>query len=118
VLLATGAAMLSIGIATAATVLVVKRGHSLAALAIFGMGLVGGAFFPVSVLPGWLEVIGHVVPTRFAFDGLRSALYTGGGWGTDALVLTAFAVVLLPVALWFFSRALRWATRNGSLSQY
>jgi ABC-2 type transport system permease protein len=117
-LAAIGGAMSSIGILSGAIVLVIKRGDKLAALALFGMGLVGGAFFPVSVLPSWLEAIGRVVPTRFAFDGLRSALYSGSGWSDDALVLAGFTLVCLPISLWLFSRALDWGRRRGSLSQY
>jgi ABC-2 type transport system permease protein len=119
VMLATiGGAMSSIGILSGAIVLVIKRGDKLAALALFGMGLVGGAFFPVSVLPAWLEAIGKVVPTRFAFDGLRSALYQGTGWTDDALMLALFTVTTLPIALWLFTRALDWGKGRGSLSQY
>ncbi len=115
---ATGGAMSSIGILSGALVLVIKRGDKLAGLALFGMGLVGGAFFPVSVLPSWLEPLGKVVPTRFAFDGLRSALYVGSDWADDALALAGFTIVCLPIALWLFSKALEWGRRRGSLSQY
>jgi len=118
VLMATGTAMSSIGIATAAAVIVVKRGQSLSALIIFGMGFLGGAFFPVSVLPDWLEPLGSIVPPHFAYDGLRHALYAGGGWWTDALVLFAFSAVAVPVAIWLFERALLHGRRAGSLAQY
>lgn len=117
VLLMTATAMSAVGIATAAAVMVVKRGQSLSALVIFGMSLLGGAFFPVSVLPDWLEALGSVVPTRFAFDGLRDALY-GGNWTTDALVLLGFSAVTVPAAIWLFERALLHGRRAGSLAQY
>lgn len=117
-LVATALAMSTIGIATAALVLVVKRGNALSSLIIFAMGLVGGAFFPVSVLPGWLEAIGKAVPPRFAFDGFRDALYEGSGWASDAVVLAVFAVVALPVAIWLFGRGIRFARRHGTLAEY
>jgi ABC-2 type transport system permease protein len=118
VLIATGTAMSSIGIVTAAAVMVIKRGQSFSALIIFGMGFLGGAFFPVSVLPGWLEPLASIVPPRYAFDGLRKALYEGGGWWGDALVLLAFSAVMVPVAIWLFERALHHGRRAGSLAQY
>ena len=118
VLSCTGLAMSSIGIAAGAMVMVIKRGHSLAALIVFGMSLVGGAFFPVTVLPPILEKIGTVVPTRFAFDGLRAALYRGSGWEDEAFLLALFGVTSLPIALWLFTRALRWSRRTGGLAQY
>jgi ABC-2 type transport system permease protein len=117
-LIATSVAMSAIGIGTAAVVLVIKRGNAIAGFAIFAMSLVGGAFFPVSVLPDWLEAIGKVVPPRFAFDGFRDALYEGSGWESDALVLLAFTVVTLPTAVWLFGRALDHTRRSGTLAQY
>jgi ABC-2 type transport system permease protein len=116
-LLVTGAAMGTIGIATGAFVLVVKRGDLLTGMILFAMGFVSGSVFPVSVLPSWLQPIGAIVPTRFAFDGLRAALF-GTSWYGDALGLAAFAVVFLPLAIWFFAGALSWSKRRASLAQY
>jgi ABC-2 type transport system permease protein len=96
----------------------VTRGQSISALIIFGMGFLGGAFFPVSVLPDWLEPVASIVPPRYAFDGLRAALYEGHGWWGDLLVLLAFSVVMVPVAVWLFERALHHGRRAGSLAQY
>ena len=118
VLTATGTAMSSIGIVTAAAVVVVKRGYTIAAVIVFGLGLLGGAFFPIAVLPDWLEPIGKVVPLRFAFDGLRQALYVGSGWETEALVLIVITLTAIPMAVWLFSRAILYGRRSGSLSQY
>jgi ABC-2 type transport system permease protein len=116
-LTATAMAMSAVGIATAAAVMVIKRGQSISALIIFGMSLLGGAFFPVSVLPDWLEPLASIVPTRFAFDGLRAALY-GGGWVDDWVVLLGFSAVTVPAAIWLFKRALLHGRRAGSLAQY
>ena len=118
VILASAGALAGLGIAVAAFVLVLKRGDFLVGLSTFGMGLLGGAFFPRSVLPDWIEPVGDVVPVRFAFDGVRAALYRGHGWGDDALVLLAFGVVWIPLAIWFFARALEIAKRAGSVGQY
>jgi ABC-2 type transport system permease protein len=114
----TALSMSAVGIATAAVVLVVKRGATIAGLVIFGMSLAGGAFFPVEVLPDWLEAIGQVVPPRFAFDGFRAALFEGHGWEDDALMLAAFTVVALPVSVWLFDRGMLYARRAGTLAQY
>jgi len=111
-------AMSAIGIATAAVVLVIQRGQTIAGLAIFAMSLISGAFFPVSVLPDWLEAIGNVMPTKFAFDGFRSALFEGSNWEDDALMLLAFSVVSVPLAVWLFDRGMFHARRRGSLAQY
>jgi ABC-2 type transport system permease protein len=118
VLAASAASLSGIGIVLGGLVLVIKRGAVVASLFTFFLGLVGGAFFPVSVLPDWLQTIGKVVPTKFAFDGLRAALYQGGGWQGDAVALAAFGVVTLPLAMWLFGVALAYGRRSGTLAQY
>jgi ABC-2 type transport system permease protein len=117
-LAATGAAMGSLGIAAGGFVLVVKRGDLLTGMILFAMGFVSGAVFPVAVLPEWVQPIGEIVPTRFAFDGLRSALFGTTDWYGDALGLALFAGVFIPLAIWSFAGALSWTKRRGSLAQY
>ena len=114
----TGAAMGAIGIAAGAFVMIVKRGPVVVGVVLFAMGFVSGGVFPVSVLPSWLQPLGEIVPTRFAFDGLRAALFEGGGWHGDALALALFALTALPLAIWSFAGALSWGRRRASLSQY
>lgn len=118
VLLAAAAGFLALGIVAAATTVVFKRGGRIADLGIFAMIFLGGALFPVAALPGWLEPLGHVMPTRFAFDGLRDALFAGEGWLGEVAALGAMAAVAVPTSLWLFDRALARAKRDGSLAQY
>jgi ABC-2 type transport system permease protein len=117
-LLATGAAMSALGMIAGSVVLVAKRGEIVLAALITAMGLVSGAFFPIEVLPSWLQPLGEIVPTRYAYDGLRAALFRGGDWEDDALVLLAFAAVCIPAAVWVGGRALEFTRRRGSLAQY
>lgn len=117
-IIATGTAMTSIGILLGASAIVFKNTTVLAGVVTLGLGLISGALYPISVLPGWVAAIGRVMPTRFAYDGLRAALYTGGGWAHSAGILAAIAVVSLPVAIWCFGRALYLSKHVGSLGQY
>jgi ABC-2 type transport system permease protein len=118
VLLAAAAAFSSLGIVLGAVILVVKRGEVLVGLLTFSMAFVSGAYFPVSVLPNWAEAIGSIVPTRFAFDGVRAAIFRGESWQGDALALVLIALVALPLAIWVFTRALLHARKAGTLAQY
>jgi ABC-2 type transport system permease protein len=114
----TGAALATLGIFSGALVLLFKRGAVLAGLVLFSMALVSGSVFPVSTLPSWLEPIGRAMPMRFAFDGVRSALFRGEGWGWDALWLAVFGVVGIPIAVFAFDRALHYTKRRAALGQY
>lgn len=117
-LLVAGAAFTALGILLGAVTLVVKRGDVLVGMVIYAMGLISGAFFPVSVLPAWLRPIGRVVPTRFAFDGVRSAVFLGHGWVGDAVALVITTIIGVPVAVWVFGLAVAHSKRQGTLGQY
>ncbi len=119
IMLVTAAVALSpFGILSGALVVLFKRGALIGGTIIYAMTILGGAFFPVSVLPPWLEWIGRVMPVRFAFDGVRAALFAGEGWEGDALALAAFGCLLAPLALLAFAYSIARAKRTGSLSEY
>ena len=118
VLVSAGIALAPIGVLSGAAVLVFKRGQLIAGAIVYLMTLLGGMLFPVSVLPSWIQPLADILPLRYAFDGARDALFTGGGWETDALVLLVWALVLWPVALFAFERSCAYARRTGSLSEY
>lgn len=118
VLIAVGLAISGLGVTIGGLILVFKRGESPAALITFALGMLGGALFPIEVLPGWLQAIARVVPTRFAFDGIREALFAGGGWVDDLGWLLATTAIILPAGMFLFDRALAFSKRRGSLSEY
>ena len=114
----SGLAMLGVGVLAAAATVVFKRGGSVVTVAVFGMTFISGALFPIALLPEWLQPIGEVMPTTSALDGLRQALYGGGSVWPEALVLVAWAAVLLPLSLWLFGLAVNRARAQGALAQY
>ena len=117
-LVASAMALAALGIALGGAILVVKRGEALASLVSFGLGFVSGALFPVAVLPGWAQVVAHLVPTRYVFASIRAALFEGALWTTDTSVLIGISAVLIPLSIYLFSRALSWTERRGTLGQY
>jgi ABC-2 type transport system permease protein len=65
-------------------------------------GAIGGAFVPISVLPGWARTIAPVTPTYWAMRGLRSVILDGRGIGAVVAptgVLLAMALLFAVVAL-------------------
>ena len=118
VLIAAALALTGFGIALGAVVLVTKRAAALVALAAFATSFLCGAYFPLSVLPGWLQDVVELVPIRFAFEGARSALFRGEGWSDDVVVLVLFSGFAFPLSLWLFGRALALTQARGSISEY
>ena len=111
----------SFGVFSAAFVLLFKKGDPVSWMIAALSGLLGGVLFPIAVLPGWLQTIAKAVPLTWALDGMRRALLMGAGLAdlrADLLVLAAFSVLLLPLSLALFHKAVQRAKRDGTLTHY
>jgi ABC-2 type transport system permease protein len=108
----------SIGLIEAAWTLVFKRG-TVAAWAFNGLSaLLGGVFFPVTVLPGWLQQIAAWNPLTHAIRGLQMGIYQGTAipdLAYEVGMLGFFCAVLVPLAVFSWSWGLRHAKEEGSL---
>jgi ABC-2 type transport system permease protein len=122
VILALGVlAQLPLGILSASFLLVFKRGDPLTSLVGSLSSLLGGVYFPLAVLPGWLQSVAFFLPFTHALEGLRQAVLNGRSLmelSTQVIVLCVFAIVLLPLSLAAFSYAIHQAKRLGTLSQF
>jgi ABC-2 type transport system permease protein len=111
-------AFAAIGLMSAAFTLVFKRGDPL--LWLFGAlsWLLGGVFFPVSMLPRPLQTAAGLLPITYALDALRATLLAGAGLPAvahEVEVLAAIAIVGIPVAAAALSAATTWSRRAGTL---
>jgi ABC-2 type transport system permease protein len=108
----------SVGLAEAGCLLLFKRGIAGAWAFNSLTAVLGGVFFPVTVLPEWLRWIADLNPITYAVRGLQLAIFQGSGVGDltkDLAVLTAFAAVLVPAGLGIWQWTLRRARIEGSL---
>jgi ABC-2 type transport system permease protein len=111
----------SLGIIAASFIMVLKRGDPVTW--IFGTvsNLLGGIYYPVAVMPDWMQRIANLIPVTYALRAMRLALLQGAGFEIlwrDILVLGFFSVVLLPLSLVAFGIAVRLARVDGSLTHY
>jgi ABC-2 type transport system permease protein len=114
-------AHLPIGILSAGLILLFKRGDPVTVILGQVSALLGGVYFPLQVLPQWLQKVAQLLPFTHALEGLRQAVLNGKGLGElspQVAILSAFAVVLLPLSLVFFAWTVRQAKRLGTLSQF
>jgi ABC-2 type transport system permease protein len=110
-----------LGVVSAAVTLTFRRGGGMIGMGLLGLGLVSGAYFPVTLLPGWLEATAAANPIALAIDGMRDALLGGAGWGAvgpAVAVLAPLSVVSLALGLTAFRLALRRERRIGTVGQY
>jgi len=85
-----------VGVALRDTRLVTMTGLNIAVYLFF----LGGGFSTVAFLPRWLQAASRLVPTSYAIEGLRQALFYPDlvGVGHDLAVLTACAAVSVALA--------------------
>ena len=114
-------AFASVGIITASVIMVIKRGDPITA--VFGnlASIIGGVFYPVEILPDWLQTIANLLPITYALRAMRLSLLSGANWSElapDLLVLSLFCLVLFPFSLLTFRAAVNRARLEGTLAHY
>ncbi|NVM21043.1 MAG: ABC transporter permease [Desulfobacterales bacterium] len=110
-----------IGLLSAAFIIVFKQGSPIGWLIGTASGLLGGVFYPVAVLPSWLEPFAYLLPITHALEAMRQILLNGATLAAvydKALVLALFAALLLPLGLGAFGYGLKMARKEGSLIHY
>lgn len=108
----------AIGLLVSGLVLRFGQGaESLAWAIIFAFQPIAAVFYPVSVLPGWLQGVARATPAANVFEGMR-ALVLDGRFDltlfTRACVLNA---IYLTLGVAFFTWMFRVARRRGLLLQ-
>jgi len=77
-----------------------------------------GVFYPIGVLPIWMQYVSKALPPSYVFEGMRAI--TAGqptpwailGWGA------ALACAYVALACWTFSAVYRTAIRSGLIARY
>lgn len=111
----------SLGILSASFIMVFKRGNPVGWVLSNVEGLLGGVYFPVTVLPGWLQAVANCFPITYAVRAFQLSVYRGFTvfqLFREIGILALFCVVLLPLGVSAFGFALGKARRDGSLAQH
>ena len=95
-----------------------ERGSQMTHVIIALLLLVSGVYYPVNVLPDILQQLAKFSPATYVLDGTREALLIGTPttdlwpyiWPTLIMGL-----VTIPLGLWVFGQAERYAKRAGKL---
>jgi ABC-2 type transport system permease protein len=114
-------AFLPFGILFASLTVVIKQGNVGTSWVIALLSIVGGLYFPVSLLPTWLQTGAKLQPFTAATDLLRHLLVDsslGESPQTSLLKLVGFAAVLLPASILILTHAIRLGQRRGTIIEY
>ncbi|HBY94968.1 MAG: ABC transporter permease [Ardenticatenaceae bacterium] len=82
--------------------------------------LISGVYYPITVLPGWMQVLSRISPATYVLEGIRGALIQGTTTGAVAptvLTLTLMGFIMIPIGVWIFSQAEHYAKRTGKLKR-
>lgn len=106
----------AIGIATTAMVLRYGQKAEVTAWALaFLIQPIAAVFYPVSVLPAWLQPLAYLIPATHVFEGMRAVILTGAFPGRLLLQAVLLNLLHLGLALAFFYRMLRVVREKGLL---
>ena len=93
--------------------------------------LVSGVYYPIEVLPKWMQPLSAVSPATYTLSACRKLFGVGISGSTpellagaplsavtrELLILALMGAVLLPLGLWIFVRIEAWAKRAGKLKR-
>ena len=100
--------------------LYVERGAQMTFVLQSCLLLVSGVYYPITILPGWMQVLSHLSPATYVLEGVRAGLIDGKPVSELTYLvwpLIVMGIVLIPFGLWAFGRAERYAKRTGKLKR-
>ena len=114
-------AFLPFGLLFAALTVATKQGSVGTSWVIALISIVGGLYFPISLLPQWAQTTAKMQPFTPATEVLRHLLVNTPqttSTGTAIAKLLGFTVVLLPASLYALHHAIRVGQRRGTIIEY
>ncbi|MFQ3548460.1 MAG: ABC transporter permease [Armatimonadota bacterium] len=93
--------------------------------------LISGVYYPISVLPNWIQPLSVVSPATYALSASRKLLGTDNPLSKEGNLISAnlsdvlpeigillvMGVVLIPLGLFIFHQAEQWAKKHGKLKR-
>lgn len=109
------------GVLSAAAIIWLKKGDPITWLLGGFSSIIGGAYFPIDVMPVPLQKLSLLIPIRYSLDALRLTMLKGYSLMMVArplLTLALIAGILLPTSLLLFAATVKRGRKEGTLMQY
>ncbi len=121
VLIVASISFIGIGMMTAVLPLISpEKGTQLGFVAQGLLLVVSGVYYPVSVLPQWMQWLSVISPATYALRGCRAAIIDGAHLSdltTELWALLVIGAVSVPLGLWTFRTGERYAKKHGKLKR-
>ena len=121
VLLVSSVSFIGIGMMTAVLPLISpEKGTQLGFIAQGLLLVVSGVYYPVTVLPSWMQWLSVISPATYTLEGCRKAILHGASLSEmwpDIWPLLVIGVIAVPLGLAVFRRGERFAKQHGRLKR-
>lgn len=91
VVLAVSASLTAFGVAVTAVARTAQQLNAMGSAGSMVFAVLGGAFVPVDVMPGWAQLVAPATPTYWAMRGFRAVILESGGLAEVALPVAVLA---------------------------
>ncbi|MGN7388817.1 ABC transporter permease [Sporosarcina sp. SAFN-015] len=94
--------VVGLGMAIAGFVKTVEQQNAIGTLVIISTCMLGGVYWPISIVPDVMQKIAKVIPQTWAMEGFTTLISEGGNIGDivmPLIVLLGFAIVFLSIGL-------------------
>ena len=95
----------SLGMLIAALARTYAQTDALSPILVMSLASLGGAWWPLEIVPRWMQTLGHALPTAWAMDGFHDIITRGLGVKAvlpEVAVLLGFAALFLIIGVWRF----------------
>ncbi len=100
--------------------LILRQGMGAEGLAwtvVFTISPISAVYYPVSILPAWLQHAAWALPSTYVFEGMRAVLFTGVFRADYFVTAAALDIIYLALGAAVFFVAFHNARRRGALLQ-
>jgi len=121
VLLLLCVAYYGLGLGLAAMFLAFRTIGPMQSVIVTGSVLLGGVYYPTTVIPSWIQSLSVVVPMTYGLRATRRLVLDGAPWSavqTDIGMIAVIAVLMLMLGIAAFQLSFDHARRRGTLSMY
>lgn len=121
VLLAGSISLVSLGVAASILpLLYTERGTQMTHIVEAFLLLISGVYYPIEVLPSFLQTIAKISPVYYVLEGIRTAILDSTP--TRELLpyiipLVIIGIIGMPIGVWAFRRAEIYAKKTGKLKR-
>jgi ABC-2 type transport system permease protein len=100
--------------------LYVERGAQLTFVLQSVLVLFSGVYYRIEILPSWMQTVSALSPGTYMLHAVRGGLMDGTPVGAligDLWPLIVMSIVLIPLGIWMFGVAEKYAKRTGKLKR-